>query len=483
MMRVDFVFFDAGGGHRAAACALREAIERQARPMEVRLMNLQELLDEIDVFRKLTGLRLQDLYNLMLKKGWTLGSAELTAGMHAVIRLFHRRQVRLLEEYWRRSRPDMVVSLIPNFNRALCQSLRHALPGTPLVTVLTDIADYPPHFWIEPFAGGLQEQRFICGSAKAVEQAQALGHAAGKVLRTSGMILSPRFYDAAPLAAEERSRARRALGFDPDRPVGLVLFGGQGSAAMREIAARLPERQLILICGHNARLRDGLRAMPHPAPLFVEGFTEEIPRYMQLADYFIGDAGAGGICPVSRRHRAPEQPGGIRNPGDAGADREGSGRVSRPRNLTGKAKTVDMSERSDVFAIFAKGSRRCGKLGGTDVDGRLVGVHDDVPSTDNARPRNVRVRPLKGAIEFAGGFADDCDVAVDSVHDHWLGGPVVAGIRILRDATAGIADAHDVDQWVLGWHNSLQRFGLGKDTAPNVGMNAAGFHQVDLNAQ
>ncbi len=141
MMRVDFVFFDAGGGHRAAACALREAIERQARPMEVRLMNLQELLDEIDVFRKLTGLRLQDLYNLMLKKGWTLGSAELTAGMHAVIRLFHRRQVRLLEEYWRRSRPDMVVSLIPNFNRALCQSLRHALPGTPLVTVLTDIAD------------------------------------------------------------------------------------------------------------------------------------------------------------------------------------------------------------------------------------------------------------------------------------------------------------------------------------------------------
>ena len=183
-MRVDFVFFDAGGGHRAAAYALREAIERQARPMEVRLMNLQELLDEIDVFRKLTGLRLQDLYNLMLKKGWTLGSAELTAGMHAVIRLFHRRQVRLLEEYWRRSRPDMVVSLIPNFNRALCQSLRHALPGTPLVTVLTDIADYPPHFWIEPFAGGLQEQRFICGSAKAVEQALALGHAAGKVLRS-----------------------------------------------------------------------------------------------------------------------------------------------------------------------------------------------------------------------------------------------------------------------------------------------------------
>ena len=73
MIRLDFVFFDAGGGHRAAAIALREAIEREKRPLEIRLMNLQELLDEIDVFRKLTGIRLQDLYNLMLKKGWTLG--------------------------------------------------------------------------------------------------------------------------------------------------------------------------------------------------------------------------------------------------------------------------------------------------------------------------------------------------------------------------------------------------------------------------
>ena len=61
------------------------------------MVNLQELLDSIDIFRKLTGVRLQDLYNLMLKKGWTLGSPQLTAAMHFVIRRFHRRQVRLLE--------------------------------------------------------------------------------------------------------------------------------------------------------------------------------------------------------------------------------------------------------------------------------------------------------------------------------------------------------------------------------------------------
>ncbi len=72
MKKIDFVFFDAGGGHRSAADALRLVIQQQQRPWEVRLVNLQELLDSLDVFRKLTGRRLQDIYNLMLKKGWTL---------------------------------------------------------------------------------------------------------------------------------------------------------------------------------------------------------------------------------------------------------------------------------------------------------------------------------------------------------------------------------------------------------------------------
>jgi len=290
MKTVDFIFFDAGGGHRAAANALRQVMERQQRPFEIRLVNLQEQLDSLDVFRKLTGLRLEDCYNLMLSKGWTLGSGIMTSGMHGVIRLFHGQQVKLLTGFWRQSRPDLVVSLVPNFNRALFESLRVALPGVPMVTILTDLADYPPHFWMEP-----QPQHWICGSDKAVEQASAMGHNPAMVHRVSGMILNPRFYDIQPLREVERAEAREQLGFDPKLPVGLVLFGGQGAAVMREIAASLPDRQLILICGHNQKLRARLEALPHRAPLFVEGFTKEVPRYMQLADYFIGKPGPGSI--------------------------------------------------------------------------------------------------------------------------------------------------------------------------------------------
>src|SRR5262249_6367189 len=180
-----------------------------------------------------------------------------------VLALYRPAQVRLLEKFWRQSRPDMVVSLVPNFNLALGRSLRNALPGVPLVTILTDIADYPPHFWIER-----QEQHLICGSDRAVEQARAHRHAAQRVARPAGMILNPRFYQ---LPEIHRASERRRHGLDPDLPTGLILFGGEGNMLMIEIVRRLEAcgrpLQLIAICGHNQKLQERLRAEKTRIPL------------------------------------------------------------------------------------------------------------------------------------------------------------------------------------------------------------------------
>jgi 1,2-diacylglycerol 3-beta-galactosyltransferase len=290
--KIDFIYFDAGGGHRAAATALKAVIDQkepdeQKRPWDVRLVNLQEILGPLDVFRKVTGLELQEIYNQMLARGWTLGSAQGLQFMHGVIRLYHKPSVRLLEKYWSTARPDLVVSLVPNFNRALFESARRALPSVPYVTILTDLADYPPHFWMEK-----QEQYLICGSDKAMAQARALGYTDDRIFRAPGMILRPGFYQ--PVTAD-RVAERRRLGLDPDRPTGLVLFGGQGSKVMLEIAERLGDTQLILICGKNSGLAERLRALPARAPRYVEGFTSEIPYYMSLADFFVGKPGPGSI--------------------------------------------------------------------------------------------------------------------------------------------------------------------------------------------
>lgn len=287
MTKVDFIFFDAGGGHRAAATALKAVIEQQKRPWEIRLVNLQEILRPLDVFRKVTGLELEEIYNQMLARGWTLGSAQGLKFMHGVIRLYHGPAVRLLEKYWAETRPDLVVSLVPNFNRTMFDGLKRALPSVPYVTILTDMADYPPHFWMEK-----QDQFLICGSDKAVAQARALGYRDDRILRASGMILRPTFYQPVTV---DRVTERKKLNLDPDRPTGLVLFGGQGSKVMLEIAERLADTQLILICGKNTGLAEKLRAMPTKAPHHVEGFTSEIPHYMRLADFFIGKPGPGSI--------------------------------------------------------------------------------------------------------------------------------------------------------------------------------------------
>ncbi len=291
MAQIEFCFFDAGGGHRAAATALEAVARAQQRPWNIRLTNLQELLDELDILKKYAGIRIQDFYNWMLRSGWTLGSEQLMRVLQLAIRAYHRPTVRMLESHWRETQPDLVVSFVPHFNRALGESFRLAFPGRPFVTILTDIADFPPHFWIER-----QPQYLICGSDRAVAQAKSLGHSDEQIFRASGMILSPKFYEP---AVGNRVAERERLGLRADLPTGLVLFGGHGSNVMLEIAERLDrsslQLQLILICGKNEKLAAALRSGSPRLPRFVEGFTSKVNYYMQLVDFFIGKPGPGSI--------------------------------------------------------------------------------------------------------------------------------------------------------------------------------------------
>jgi len=288
---VDFLYFQAGGGHRSAALALQSVLASQHPEWEVRLVDVQEILDSIDILRKVTGIRTEDIYNKMLAKGWTLGSDYLLPVLHGLIRVYHREQVRIFRSFWAQRKPDLVVSLIPNLNRSLFQSLKAVHSSVPYITVLTDLADYPPHFWMEQ-----QSQYFICGTDRAVEQARNLGHPPERIFLTSGMILRPMFYDTAPVdIAAERLR----LGLDPHLPTALIMFGGEGSAKMKTIAKRLGrcklDLQMILICGKNAKLRAALDRLETRNVKLVEGFTSQMPYYMRLADFFIGKAGPGSI--------------------------------------------------------------------------------------------------------------------------------------------------------------------------------------------
>jgi UDP-N-acetylglucosamine:LPS N-acetylglucosamine transferase len=293
MKKVHVVFHDGGGGHRNAAVALQSIISQQRRGWQVELIQFQDLTDRLDVLRKLTGIRIQQQYNILLQNGWTLGSTYLLRVLQTTIRLFHNPLVHLLEKFWREKPADLLVSVIPHFNRQLCESWTKVYPGRPFVTLITDLADFPPRFWIEP----IHEQYVIAGTEKAAEQARALGHDDAHIFRTSGMILRPDFYVA---DNTEPMELRKEMGLLPDLPTAIVLFGGHGSKVMYEITKLLDAAdlsvQLILICGRNEELAAKLRARRWKMPVHVIGFTKEVHKLMRAADFLIGKPGPGSIA-------------------------------------------------------------------------------------------------------------------------------------------------------------------------------------------
>lgn len=299
--RVDLIYFDAGGGHRAAASALHAVLVAKYPLWDVALVNLRDRLEPLDFIRRLTGVRVENFYNGLLKGNLTYGIGPMLKIMHALIRRMQPSMTAMLAAYWTQRQPDLVVSMIPHFNRAIFAGLREAdhqrgVATTPMATVMTDLADYPPHFWIER-----QAQFMICGTRFAARQALAAGLPSSLVLRASGMIVRQEFYRQESYRADSRWRADelRKLGLSPDRPIGIVMFGGFGSRRMEVIAKRLAESdlpvQLIFICGRNQALRARLAALNLPFPRHLIGFTDEVAQLMRLADFFIGKPGPGSV--------------------------------------------------------------------------------------------------------------------------------------------------------------------------------------------
>lgn len=308
MRKLTIVFHHAGGGHRNAAEALKATLTIQASPWEVELLNIQELLDPLDLIRRSTGIRIQDVYNQILRRGWTRFTPQLLKILQGTIQAYHAPIVRALRDYWAQHPTDLVLSVIPHFNREIVDSLGNGSSTNgakkwPFVTLITDLADYPPHFWIEK-----QSDYVIAGTEKARQQAIVLGRPADHIFETSGMILKPKFYekDVLQKTATERVAERKRLGLDPDLLTGIVLFGGHGSRVMIDIVKRLDECgvrvQLILICGHNQKLESALKALATRTPKLILGFTENVEQYMGLADFFVGKPGPGSISEALQFH-------------------------------------------------------------------------------------------------------------------------------------------------------------------------------------
>jgi hypothetical protein len=291
---------DAGGGHRAAARALLAAAEETGACVPLRVVSLQEVLASQDFLKRLTGLSMEDFYNLLLRRRFTGALRALLRVLHALIALRRRPLVRGLARFLRGARPAAVVSLIPNFNGVIRDAVREAQPGVPFLVLLTDLADLPPHFWIEAGVDGV-----IVGSAEAAAQARAIGLPEERIHRVSGMVLHPRFYGRDGGAA--RGRARAELGVPEEAFTAMLLFGGKGSAEIEPLARALlaadPALHVIAACGDNPGLLARLAPLaaagaPRLHPL---GFTDRVADYMAASDVLVTKPGPGSLAEAFHR--------------------------------------------------------------------------------------------------------------------------------------------------------------------------------------
>ncbi|MBX9455812.1 MAG: hypothetical protein KL863_07160 [Rhizobium sp.] len=320
---IEIIYFDAGGGHRNAMHALSRLIASRHPDWQVVPVDLQKLLEPIDpinrLTRRLTGSlqrllvpvapnfrmaswQAQDIYNTALKRGTTRGLGAILPILQGFVRRYAPEIEQILVDRWRdpaTSRPDLVLSVIPNFNRVIFCALRAFAADIPYATVITDMVDYPPHFWMED-----QDQVMICGTPKAARQARATGfYAEDRIFEVSGMILKESFYRPAP----PDGPTLESLGLSDGKPTALIMFGGNGSfRATQTIIGQFEKArvdvQAIVMCGNNRKLLESLKNRPG---CHAVGFVDNVADYMRISDFFIGKPGPGSLseavhmgCPV-----------------------------------------------------------------------------------------------------------------------------------------------------------------------------------------
>ncbi len=314
---VNVVTGQGGGGHHATYLALRAAAMQRNLPWEFQVTDMDEIITELSEAGQVKnayemfGFSGHDLYNLMVKGGWTwLWPLKMRLNK-LLVKLNYNVGVRVFEKHWRQQKPDLVVSVMPLYNKGLWESLQRAQFGTPYVTVLTDFADCPPAFWFDPETGG----EWVCGSQRAVDQAKSLGISSSRLKLSSGLVIHPQFYadsalslhtaapSASPLSATElaaesvayKASQREQLGLAANCLTAIVMFGGNGSKQMVKIAQQLEKfgenLQIIFVCGHNQALAEQLKSYTGSQKRAVVEFVDEISHYMRLSDFFIGKPG------------------------------------------------------------------------------------------------------------------------------------------------------------------------------------------------
>jgi 1,2-diacylglycerol 3-beta-galactosyltransferase len=289
--RVLFLMSDTGGGHRAAAEAIRDAILEKHGPDSI-------TAELVDVYRKMRfpANRMPELYPWLVNRAvWLWTAAYRLGDSPRRARFFSRLAYAGNRGALRRipvEHPADAVCCVHSVIHQPTMSAYQTYPSRPpWVTVVTDLVT-TPFFWYDR-----RVDLCLVPTQEAYERGLACGLKPDQ-LRVTGLPVHPNFQRR----LSDKTTAREQLGWPTDRTVVMMVAGGDGMGPLGQtVEALLGKRldaHLIVICGRNSMVKeriDAAIASRGARNVTTFGFVTDMPRFMAAADVLVTKAGPATI--------------------------------------------------------------------------------------------------------------------------------------------------------------------------------------------
>ncbi len=289
--RILFLMSDTGGGHRAAADAIGEALRQRYGADNMTI----ELVDVFKTYSSFPFNYMPEFYPWLIshsKSSWGMGyklsntkrrAIMIGRGMYVTA---EKRMKRMVREH----PADVVVCVHSVLTRPAFEAFANTSDQRPpFIAVVTDLVS-THMFWYDK-----RIERTLVPTQPAFDRGLQAG-INPSAMRITGLPVHPRF--SAPTASREETRT--ALGWDADLPTFLMVGGGDGMGPLYKTARALNARnlkcQLVIIAGRNSVLQEKLQAATWNQPTHIYGFVKDMPSMMTAADIMVSKAGPATIC-------------------------------------------------------------------------------------------------------------------------------------------------------------------------------------------
>jgi UDP-N-acetylglucosamine:LPS N-acetylglucosamine transferase len=279
---------DTGGGHRSAAQAIAEGVERfwHGESSAVRILKAVEGSHHITE-------KLVRFYNWMLRHRqhhmkylyWMVNKFRPEKSD-----FFFKRCAGFCREQFEKWCPHVVVSVHPLTQHLVARILKELglSESIPLVTVVTD----PGYGFWKGWACD-DVSLYLVANEDAKQQLVDYGVSPEKI-KISGMPVHPKF---TAVDEEDAKEARRHFGLDPDKFTVFVNAGWVGGGNIPQIFRELIrgdlDVQAIFLAGKNEELRIEAEGIAANAsfPVKVIGYSDDVERLMHSANVMISKLG------------------------------------------------------------------------------------------------------------------------------------------------------------------------------------------------